>query len=238
MPNFSSLLSTALLITTFAAAQTITGPTACLAAGQYTLCQNLWGASAQSSTLISASSGAWSTNYTWANGPNSVKSYANLIANNAKGKQLQNIQSAPTTWVWNYQSQSSGIRADVAYDIWTGVPSSGNPASSASSFEIMIWLSGLGGIQPVGSQIKSGISIAGHTWNLWRGPNQNWQVLSFVSASGDIKNFSADLNLFFKYLIANQGVAATQFVQAIQAGTEPFTGTANLVTSSYSVSLQ
>jgi len=242
MPSLYTVLSSALLFSTLAAAQTISGPTDCLPAGQFTLCQNLWGRNSgvgnQSSTLISASAGAWSTKYMWANGPNSVKSYANLISNNAKGVQLQNIKSAPTTWVWNYQTQSSGIRADVAYDIWTGVPSSGNTASSASSFEIMIWLSGLGGIQPVGLQIASGISLAGHTWNLWRGPNANWQVLSFVSASGDIRNFSADLNVFFKYIIANQGVAKTQFVQAIQAGTEPFTGTANLVTSSYSVSLQ
>ncbi|KAG6896172.1 hypothetical protein C0992_009866 [Termitomyces sp. T32_za158] len=93
-------------------------------------------------------------------------------------------------------------------------------------------------IQPVGSQIASGVSVAGHTWNLWRGPNTNWQVISFVSASGDITSFSADLKEFFNYLVANQGVAATQYVQAIQSGTEPFTGSAVLVTNNYSVSLQ
>lgn len=50
--------------------------------------------------------------------------------------QLQNVKSAPSSWNWRYVSQSSGIRADVAYDIWTGVPSSGSPASSASSYEM------------------------------------------------------------------------------------------------------
>ncbi|KAF9463183.1 endocellulase [Collybia nuda] len=225
-------------------AQTISGSTDCLPAGGYTLCQNLWGAKSgvgsQSSTLISGSSASvsWSTNYTWANNPNSVKSYANVVSNTAKGVQLKNVLSAPTSWAWNYQSQSSGIRADVAYDIWTGVPSSGNPASSASSYEIMIWLSGLGGIQPVGSQVTSGISVAGHTWNLWRGPNQNWQVLSFVSAGGEIKNFNVDLNDFFKYIITNQGVSSSQYIQSIQAGTEPFVGVANLMTSNYSVTIQ
>ncbi|RDB30199.1 Xyloglucan-specific endo-beta-1,4-glucanase A [Hypsizygus marmoreus] len=240
----SVLFFAVLLTATVRAQTTIKGQFDCLAAGGFRLCQNLWGAGSgvgsQSSTLVSSSSStvSWSTNYTWANGPNAVKSYANVESTGAKGVQLQNVASAPTTWAWTYQTQSSGIRADVAYDIWTGVPSSGNPASSASSFEIMIWLSGLGGIQPVGSQITSGISVAGHTWNLWRGPNANWQVLSFVSAQGDIKNFNADLNEFFKYIIANQGVAPTQFIQSIQAGTEPFVGTANLVTSSYSVSIQ
>ncbi|KAL0947552.1 hypothetical protein HGRIS_013646 [Hohenbuehelia grisea] len=238
-----SLIVSALSFAVLVSAQTIAGQFDCLPAGDFTLCQNLWGArsgvGSQSSTLISASgsSVSWSTNYTWANGPNAVKSYANVESTVAKGVQLQNVQSAPTTWSWNYATQSSGIRADVAYDIWTGVPSSGTPASAASSFEIMIWLSGLGGIQPVGSQITSGISLAGHTWNLWRGPNSNWEVLSFVSASGDINNFDVDLNEFFKYIIQNQGVAPTQFVQSIQAGSEPFVGTANLVTTSYSVAI-
>lgn len=53
-------------------------------------------------------------------------------------------------------------------------------------------------VYPIGSVVASGISIAGHTWNLWSGPNSNWQVLSFVSANGDITNFNADLNAFFR----------------------------------------
>lgn len=238
---FFASITAALL--SVAAAQTITGQYSCEAAGSFTLCQNLWGMSSgvgsQSSTLISGSNAvSWSTNWTWANNPNNVKSYANVESNSAKGVQLQHIATAPTTWNWHYATQSSGIRADVSYDIWFGKASSGNPASSASSFEIMIWLSGKGGIQPVGSQITSGTSIAGHTWNIWKGPNTNWEVISFVSSTGDITNFNVDLNAFFTYLINNQGVAASQYVQAIQAGTEPFTGNAVLVTDSYSVSIQ
>ena len=53
-------------------------------------------------------------------------------------------------------------------------------------------------IQPVGSQIDSGVSVAGYSWNLWSGPNSNWQTISFVSADGNINDFSADLNEFFR----------------------------------------
>lgn len=53
-------------------------------------------------------------------------------------------------------------------------------------------------IQPVGSQIDSGVNVAGHSWNLWSGPNSNWQTISFVSADGNINDFSADLNEFFR----------------------------------------
>ena len=74
-------------------------------------------------------------------------------------------------------------------------------------------------IQPVGSQILSGLQIGGHNWNLWKGPNANWEVLSFVSADGDITNFSADLKDFFDYLVQNQGVAGTQVSFRLEART-------------------
>ncbi|KAH8110276.1 endocellulase [Phellopilus nigrolimitatus] len=223
-------------------AQTISGDFDCMPAGDFTLCQNLWGSDAgvgnQSSTLISATGDtvSWETVWTWANNENNVKSYANVLSSTAKGVQLSNISTAPTSWSWTYKTQSEGIRADVSYDIWLGPASSGTAASSASAYEIMIWLSGKGG-QPVGSQTTTGIDLAGHTWNLWEGPNANWEVLSFVSADGDITDFDADLNDFFAYLVANQSVASTQFLQAVQTGTEPFTGNADLLINNYSVSV-
>ncbi|PIL34901.1 hypothetical protein GSI_02688 [Ganoderma sinense ZZ0214-1] len=247
------------------AAQTLTGPNDCTAASKFTLCQNLWGAStgvgSQSSTLVSASGNtvSWRTKWQWQNNQNNVKSFANVISNYAKGVQLSALKSAPTAWSWTYESQSSGIRAPTCrkspppvpisslrscwrvhrhrYDIWTGTAQSGNPATSASSYEIMIWLSGKGGIWPVGSKVQSGISLAGHRWTLWKGPNSNWEVLSFVSEDGDITSFNADLKVFFDYLVKHQGVPSSQYVQTIQAGTEPFTGSASLLTRSYSVAL-
>ncbi|KAI0770630.1 concanavalin A-like lectin/glucanase domain-containing protein [Fomes fomentarius] len=193
---------------------TLTGQYDCAPAGAYTLCQNLWGKNAgvgnQNLTLISTSGNS--------NTQKNVKSYANVPHNSAKGIQV--------------------YRVDVSYDIWTGVQPSGDPATSASSYEIMIWLAGT--IHPVGSQVQMGISLAGHhwsLWNLWKGLNANWEVLSFVSQDGDINNFSVDLKVFFDYLVQNQGVAGMQYIQAIQAGTEPFTGSTDLLTSTYSVAV-
>ncbi|KAJ7287105.1 endocellulase [Mycena rebaudengoi] len=222
---------------------TISGPFDCLPAGGYNLCQNLWGRAAgvgsQNSSLVSSSpqNVSWVTSYTWANGPNNVKSYANVESVAAKGVQLNKLTSAPAVWSWFYAAQSTGLRANVAYDIWLGRASSGRPATSASSFEIMIWLSGLGGIQPVGQQITTETVIGDNTWNIWKGPNANWQVISFVSARGDLNWFNEDLKVFLDYLVAEQGVPATQFVQSIQAGSEAFVGTATLVTERYIVSI-
>lgn len=70
---------------------------------------------------------------------------------------------APTlrTWTW-LAGRTAAFTVFIRYDIWLGVPSTGTPASSASSYEMsvffhhqqklyligifsMIWLSGLGG---------------------------------------------------------------------------------------------
>ncbi|KAI9065962.1 glycoside hydrolase family 12 protein [Trametes sanguinea] len=239
----AGLVATAALCLFHAAGaqKTLSGPNDCTAAGAYTLCQNLWGANtgvgSQSTTLLSSSgnSVSWSTTYQWSQSPNNVKSYANVYHNTAKGMQLQDIVTAPTTWQWYYQSASSDLAADVSYDIWTGVPQSGDPASAASSYEIMIWLSDRGGVGGIGNVVAQNLKLGGHTWTLKHGPNSNWDVFSFITAEGDITNFNADLNDFFQYLIDQQGVAKTQYLQAIQAGTEPFTGSGDLVTTAYSV---
>ncbi|KAH9849453.1 endocellulase [Lenzites betulinus] len=239
--RFSTLFSF-VAVAASVSAQTLNGQYDCAAAGSYELCQNLWGESSgwgsQSTSLLSTNgnSVSWRTVWNWQNSPNNVKSYANVNANTAKGVQLASLKSAPTAWQWTYENQNN-VHADVSYDIWLGWAQSGNPASSASSYEIMIWLSGKGGVEPVGQQVQSAISLGGHNWNLWQGPNANWEVLSFVSADGDVTNFNADLADFFHFLQDHYGVSQWQYVQAIQAGTEPFTGSASLLTTNYNVAL-
>ncbi|EED80546.1 endo-1,4-beta-D-glucanase [Postia placenta Mad-698-R] len=222
---------------------TLTGQYTCATSGNYELCQDQWGSAngvgSQNSTLVSTSGNtiSWTTTYTWANNENDVKTFANVLQTTYQGITLSTITSAPTSWTWEYESSSSGLRADVAYDIWFG-SAAGDAGSSTSTYEIMIWLSGEGGIQPVGSESTSGISLAGYTWNLWAGENTNWETYSFVSASGNINDFSGDLTDFFNYLYDNEGVSDSQILQAIQTGTEAFTGTATLNVESFSVSVE
>ncbi|KAF9257397.1 endocellulase [Marasmius fiardii PR-910] len=235
-----------LLLTVFSAGQTITGPTECLQAGNYQLCQNLWGrdsgVGSQNSTLLFQLDNnlSWSTTWNWTDGPNSPKSFANVESQVAKGVQLQNIASVPTAWAWSYQSKSNPIRANVAYNIWLGAEPVGAPASVNSSYGIMIWLSNIGHGELNGTPAAVNISLAGHTWDFYAatlGSARTWQSFEFVNKDGDIPVFNADLNVFFEYLVANQGVAPTQYINAIQAGNEAFTGSAVLVTSDYSVTV-
>ncbi|KZO89966.1 glycoside hydrolase family 12 protein [Calocera viscosa TUFC12733] len=226
-------------------ATVLTGQYTCATSGDYTLCQNQWGSAngvgSQNSTLVSTSGTdiSWTTTYTWANNENDVKTYANVLNNNVLGVTLASITSLPTTWDWSYTSESSGLRADVSYDMWLGTSSTGTAASSTSSYEIMVWLSGLGGIEPVGSLLTSSVSIDGYTWNLWSGTNSNWEVYSFIPATSgtSITSFSTNLLPFFTYLVTNHGVSTSLYLNAIQTGTEAFTGTASLDISTFSVAL-
>lgn len=116
----------------------------------------------------------------------------------------------------------------------------------------MIWVSTEGGAGPLGSQVASDISVGGYTWNLYEGPNTYWETISFVTTEGNLNNFSSDLKDFFDYLVANYGVSdsdvsdsngsdvsswlsSEQYLQAVESGTEPFTGSATLYTSSFYV---
>ncbi|EEY17001.1 Endoglucanase cel12C [Verticillium nonalfalfae] len=207
-------------------------------AGPYTVYNNLWGkgsaTSGQQCTTLSGLSGnavSWSTSWSWAGGQNNVKSYPNALLAITK-RPLSQVSSIPSSWSWSYTGSS--LVANVAYDLFTG-----NTADSAPAYEIMIWLGSLGGAGPIsatGSTIANP-TIAGTTWKLYQGSHSQMNVFSFVAPS-NIRSFNADLYAFVNYLAANHGLPKSQILQSVGAGTEPFTGSnAVFTTSSYQVSV-
>ncbi|KAJ7053397.1 glycoside hydrolase family 12 protein [Mycena amicta] len=210
--------------------------------GRFTLENNLWGESAATSgsqsSQVTATNGnavTWHTTYTWTGGNFNVKSYANLDLRVGLGKTVASIASIPTVWQWTYSSASSGLVADVSYDLWLSNQAGTGGASSTSTFEIMVWLSTRGGAGPAGSQIGTA-SVNGVTWRLFKGTVSTWTVFSFVAPT-EITNFNSDLKPFLTFLTQNEGVPSSQFLVQAQAGTEPFIGSATLTTTSYSLSI-
>jgi len=209
--------------------------------GMYTLYNDLWGegsaTSGSQTTQMTSASGttvAWKTTWNWQGGNGQVKSYANLGSNKGLGRQLSAISSIPTTWDWTYTASSSPV-ADVSYDLWLAKSSALGTANSDSTYEIMIWLSTRGGAGPAGSQITTA-TIDGVTWNVYKGTVSTWTVFSFVAPT-EITSFSTDLKAFFTYLTSSQGVATTNYFSGAGAGTEPFTGSATLTTTAYSLAV-
>jgi len=218
-------------------ATTICGQWDTVVTGTYTVYQDLWGESAASSgsqcTTVNSLSGttlAWSTSWTWAGGSSSVKSFANAVVTETTKKQISAISSIPSTWKWSYSG--SNIVADVAYDMFTSSTSTGS-----DQYEIMIWLAALGGAGPIsstGSAIAT-VTIDNVSFKLFYGLNGSMKVYSFVATSS-ATSFSGDLKAFFTYLSTSQGYPTSQYLLSIGAGSEPFTGSnAVLTTSAYSV---
>jgi Glycosyl hydrolase family 12. len=111
-------------------------------------------------------------------------------------------------------------------------------ASGSDEYEIMVWLAALGGAGPIsstGSAIAT-TTINGVTFKLYEGLNGSMTVYSFVAES-TTTSFSGDMLEFFTYLVDNEGLSFSLYLVGVQAGTEPFTGTAELTVSEYSVAV-
>lgn len=134
----------------------------------------------------------------------------------------------------SHRYTGSDIVADVAYDMFTS-----SSASGSDEYEIMIWLAALGGAGPISStgSAVSTTTIGGVSFSLYSGDNGSTTVYSFVAES-EATSFSGDLMDFFTYLESNEGFSTSQYLLSIGAGTEPFTGSdAVFTTSAYSVSI-
>ncbi|OQE18222.1 hypothetical protein PENSTE_c018G01153 [Penicillium steckii] len=205
--------------------------------GSYIVYNNLWGQSYDTSgkqctgvDSLSGSDIAWHSSWTWAGTSSQVKSYAN-IALQFTAKQLSAVSSIKSNFDWTYST--TDIVADVAYDMFLSSTADGD-----NEYEIMVWLAALGGAGPIsstGSAIAT-TTIDGVEWKLYKGPNGSMTVYSFVAPS-TVTSYSGDMLNFFTYLINNQGLDKSLYLIDVQAGTEPFTGSADFKVSSYSATV-
>ncbi|KAH7489061.1 Inactive glycoside hydrolase XLP1 [Phytophthora ramorum] len=149
-------------------------------------------------------------------------------------KQVSAITSIPTSIKYAY-TYDGKIIANVAYDLFTSSSEGGSV-----EYELMVWLSALGGAWPLtetGKPIKS-LKLGGVDFDLYQGMNKNVKVFSYV-AKKTATSFTGDLKQFFDQLPSDNTIPATQFLQKVEAGTEPFQGTnAKLVVTNYSVQVK
>ncbi|KAJ7811847.1 glycoside hydrolase family 12 protein [Mycena olivaceomarginata] len=203
---------------------------------RFVLESNLWGESAATSgfqssqvTVTNGDTVTWHTNYTWAGD-------ANLDLKVGLRHTLGGITSIPTAWSWSYTSASSGLVADISYDLWLSATAGTTSASASSTYEVMVWLSTRGGATPAGSPVRT-VSINGISWRLYKGTVKTWTIFSFVAPSEVTITTLISSPFLVSYLTQNQGVPSSQFLVQAQAGTEPFVGSATLSTLSYLISI-
>ncbi|KZV69601.1 glycoside hydrolase family 12 protein [Peniophora sp. CONT] len=217
-----------------------------VSAGTYTLFLDQWGigtgiTGSDCATINSQASNvlSWNSKWSWTGGTG-IKSYTNVQQNSGVKRQLSAIGTMSSFWKWTYSITSSSV-ANVAYDIFTASTSGGK-----AEYEIMVWLTNhnAGPISynynaagnPVA--IKSSITVAGYTWNLYKGSNGSNVVYSFLPTSGTLNTFNGDLKAFFTYLINNEGFSSAQYLNTFQAGTEATSGSGTFTTTYYTVSIK
>ena len=78
---------------------------------------------------------SWGSDWQWEGGENDVKSYVH-VGREFERPLVSDISSLPTTVTWSYDT--TDIRANVAYDIFTDTDPEHNTHSSGE-YELMIW---------------------------------------------------------------------------------------------------
>ncbi|MEE3919899.1 cellulose binding domain-containing protein [Micromonospora sp. BRA006-A] len=204
--------------------------------GKYVVQNNRWGTSAQqcinvTSTgfSITRADGSAPTNGAPVAYPSIFVGchYTQLLARHEPARAGEEHQHAPSSISYNYVS---GATFNASYDIW--LDPSPKRDGVKPQMEIMIWLNRQGSIQPIGSPVGTA-SIAGRTWEVWRGSNGSNNVISYLSPSA-IPSFSFDALAFINDTRNRGAITNDWYLTSIQAGFEPWQGGVGLAVNSFS----
>jgi cellulase/cellobiase CelA1 len=206
--------------------------------GRYVVQNNRWGTTAQqcinvtdNGFSITQQQGSSPTNGAPVSYPSVFLGchYTNCSPGTNLPMQVSQISSATSNISYNYVS---GATYNASYDIWLD-PSP--KRDGVNQMEIMIWFNRQGSIQPIGSSVGSA-TVAGRTWDVWRGNNGGNNVVSYLAPSPiNSWNFSV---LDFINDVRNRGaITNSWYLTSIQAGFEPWQGGAGLGVNSFSASV-
>jgi len=140
---------------------------------------------------------------------------------------VSSLPAVPSHWA---VTPSPSGAYDIAYDLWFNQTptTSGQPNGT----ELMIWLDHAGGVQPAGSRIAS-VSIAGATWDVWKGPMSGWTYIAYVRET-PADSVDLDLRDFVQDALARGTLDPAWFLIDVEAGFEIWQGGSGLATRSFS----
>ncbi|MGO9838798.1 MAG: GH12 family glycosyl hydrolase domain-containing protein [Polyangiaceae bacterium] len=156
--------------------------------------------------------------------------WGNCTSHSGLPVQASSLPAVPSRWT--VTSSLSGAY-DIAYDLWFNqtATTSGQPNGT----ELMIWLNHRGGVQPAGAQIGT-VSIAGATWDVWKGPMSGWTYIAYVRQT-PADAVDLDLRAFTQDAIARGTINPAWYLVDIEAGFEIWQGGSGLATTSFSATV-
>jgi cellulose 1,4-beta-cellobiosidase len=127
---------------------------------------------------------------------------------------------------------------DASYDVWFNANSSGNQSGDdASNLELMVWLNRSAEATPTGTQVATGVSIAGLTWKVWYGAGGNGPCVSYVLSPTGSSVTNLDLGLFAADAVDRGYLITSWYLIDVEAGFELWSGGAGLESKAFSVSV-
>ena len=101
--------------------------------------------------------------------------------------QVSNLGHPTSSWSTTQTDQGA---YDVAYDIWFN--QSPSTTGQPNDAELMVWLNSKGSVQPAGSKVAT-VTVAGHTWDVWRAQMPGWNYVAYVPTTGITNVSNLDL---------------------------------------------
>jgi hypothetical protein len=212
--------------------------------GAYTIQNNEWGSSASECITSDGNADFTVANSAIANatngGPGGYPSiykgchWGACTTGSGLPIQESSLGAGRVTTSWS-TSQPGGSNAyDVAYDIWfNSTPTTSGQPNGA---ELMIWLNHNGSVQPFGSQVATGVSVGGRSYNVWFG-NQGWNTVSYTMTSGATSVSGLDIGQIAADAVSRGYIQPSWYLIDVEAGFELWQGGAGLATNSFAVNV-
>ncbi|HUZ27048.1 MAG TPA: cellulose binding domain-containing protein [Streptosporangiaceae bacterium] len=149
--------------------------------------------------------------------------------------QVSKLTPGQVTTSWSTTQPGGSSAYDVAYDIWFNK----TPATSGqpNCTELMVWLNHNGSVQPFGSQVASGVSVGGHTYNIWEGGQSSWNTISYSMTTATTSVSNLDVGTLAQDAVSRGYLSSSCYLIDVEAGFELWQGGAGLATSSFSVTV-
>jgi hypothetical protein len=143
-----------------------------------------------------------------------------------------------TSWSIDTSAVAVGDIWDASYDVWFNANPSGNQSGDdASNLELMVWLNRSAEATPTGTQVATGVSIAGLTWKVWYGAGGNGPCVSYVLSPRGSSVTNLDLGLLAADAVDRGYLSTSWYLIDVEAGFELWSGGAGLESKALSVSV-
>jgi Glycosyl hydrolase family 12/Cellulose binding domain len=148
---------------------------------------------------------------------------------------VSDLTAGKVTTSWSTTQPGGSNAYDVAYDIWFNQTptTSGQPDCA----EIMVWLNHDGSVQPFGSQVASGVSLGGHSYNVWEGAQSWGDTVTYDMTTAATSVTGLDVGTLAQDAVSRGFLSSSCYLIDVEAGFELWQGGAGLATDSFSVSL-